>query len=126
MSPDPSYWLALYDDCPWDHLNEARRLDPAHGPTRAAVASFTLLAIHHNQHELPSGYLNCDPTDDLARLDEIEALVDEAVEPRARQAIQDEIRMLRASAKRWIRLRAELRGLDWEARKAIWLRPAQE
>ncbi len=118
-NPEPHFWLGLYGQDGWSSLQEAIRLDPAHGPTRAAVAAMTLLDINYNQHELPSGYLG-DPVADLATLTEVEALVAEAVDPGVRQSFERQTSAHRVVAEDWIRLCGQLKGLDWEARNTIW------
>jgi hypothetical protein len=120
-NPEPHFWLALYDhdEHPEPGLRETLRLDPAYGPARAALAQHILQCIKFNQHELPSGYLG-KPADDLIDLGEAQALVAESVEPPVRACVEEQISILRANADDWLRLSGELKGLDWNARTAIW------
>lgn len=85
-NPEPCFWIALYDEDLWSYLQEARRLDPMHGPTCEAVVVQNIRGIEYNQHELPSGYLD-DPADDLTTLTEAEVLLAHAVDPRVRQTL---------------------------------------
>ncbi len=121
LNPEPHFWLALYDhdENPVSSLREALRLDPAYGPARAALAEHILEYIKYNQHELPSGYLG-NPADDLIALGEAQVLVAESVESSIRACVEEQILTLRAIAEDWIRLSGQLKGLDWDARTAIW------
>jgi hypothetical protein len=120
-NPEPHFWLALYDhnEHPARNLREAIRLDPDYGPARLALAQHILKYIEYNQHELPSGYLG-DPADDLIALSEALVLVAESVEPPIRARLEEQILLRRAIAEDWGRLSGQLKGLDWNARTAIW------
>ena len=73
-NPEPCFWIALYEEDFWSNLQEARRLDPMHGPSNEAFVVQNIRGIEYNQHELPSGYID-DPADDLITLTEAEVLV---------------------------------------------------
>ncbi len=120
-NPESHFWLALYDhdEHPERGLREALRLDPAYGPARAALAEHIVQYIKGNQHELPSGYLG-NPANDLVTLGKTHALVAESVEPPVRIRLEEQILALRATAENWLRLSGQLKGLDCEARSAIW------
>jgi hypothetical protein len=120
-NPEPHFWLALYNhnENPEPSLREAIRLDPAYGPARAALAQVILKEIEYNQHELPSGYLG-NPADDLIALSEAQVLVAESVESPVRVRQEEQILILRAVSEDWIRLSGQLKGLDRNARTAIW------
>lgn len=101
-NPDPHFWLGIYaaygaDDVPAVSLREAIRLDPAHGPARAALIGHILDAVGYAQHELPSGYLG-KPEDDLVSLNEAEALLTEAVDPAVKKLLLERISSLRTAA----------------------------
>ena len=118
-NPEPHFWAGLYDENPMPSLREAIRLDPAHGPARAATGWLILNAVDHAQHGLPSGYLG-DPVDDLSSLREAEALVDQAVDQGVRNSLEPHLSKLREAAEDWIRLRDQMRGLNQSSRNAIW------
>jgi hypothetical protein len=121
LNPEPHFWLALYDHDgdSASSLREALRLDPAYGPARAALAEEILQYIKYTQHELPSGYLG-NPADDLIALGEAQILVADSVEAPVRACLEQKILDLRTIAEDWVRLSGQLKGLDWEARTAIW------
>ena len=120
-NPEPYFWLALYDHNghPERGLREAIRLDAAYGPARAALAQHILKCIEYNQHELPSGYLG-NPVDDLIALNEAHVLVAESVKPPVRASLEEQILLFRTIAEDWVRLSGQLKGLDRNARTAIW------
>jgi hypothetical protein len=118
-NPEPHFWLALYDHNEHARLREALRLDPAYGPARAALAESTVRYVQYNQHELPAGYLG-HPDDDLIALAEAQVLTAESVEPPVRARLKEQILLLRTAAEDWIRLSGQLKGLDWDARTAVW------
>jgi hypothetical protein len=118
-NPEPHFWLALYDHNEHASLREALRLDPAYGPARAALAESTVRCVQYNQHELPAGYLG-NPADDLIALGEAQVLAAESVEPPVRARLKEQILLLRTAAEDWVRLSGQLKGLDWDARTAIW------
>lgn len=97
--PDPHFCLGVYgvDELPSVNLREAIRLDPAHGPARAALIGLVLDAVGYAQHELPSGYLG-EPADDLVNLDEAEALLTDAVDPAVKKLLLERISSLRTAA----------------------------
>jgi hypothetical protein len=116
---EPHFWVGIYGSDGRSSLREPVRLDPAHGPSRAALAIRLLRAVDYAQHELPSGYIG-DPADDLITLTEAESLVAEAADPVVRSSLEEQISALRATAEDWIRLRGQLTGLDWASRKSFW------
>ncbi len=104
-NPDPHFWLGLYapfraNETPAISLRKAVRLDPNHGPARAALVGHILDAVSYAQHELPSGYVG-KPADDLINLNEAEALLTEAVEPHVRALLVARISALRVAAENW-------------------------
>jgi hypothetical protein len=120
-NPEPYFWLALYDhrEHPAPRLREALRLDPTHGPARAALAQHIVQYVRSNQHELPAGYLGS-PTDDLIALGDAQVLAAESIEPTVRARLDEQVLLLRTAAEDWVRLSGRLKGLDWDARTAIW------
>jgi hypothetical protein len=120
-NPEPHFWLGLYDhrEHPEPMLREALRLDPAYDPARTALAQHIVQHVKSNQHELPAGYLGS-PADDLVALGEAQLLAAESIEPTVRARLNEQILLLRAAADDWVRLSGELKGLDWDARTAIW------
>ncbi len=118
-NPEPRFWLGLYGESPTLWLRQAMSLDPAHGPARAALADLIVTGVEYAQHELPAGYLG-EPADDLNELMEAKELVAEAVDLPLRTRLMQKILALESNAQHWIELRDKLRGLDWNARCAIW------
>jgi hypothetical protein len=106
---EPRFWLGLYGKTPWQDLREAVRLDPAHGPARAALGWLTLDAVEYNQHELPLFYIG-DPARDLADLAEAEALVAQCGEEALRTSLEPKLSDLRRVAADWIERGGDVRG----------------
>jgi hypothetical protein len=109
-NPDPHFWLGIYgvyraDDLPAVSLQEAIRLNPAHGPARAALIGHILDAVSYAQHELPSGYLG-EPADDLVSLNEAEAFLTDAIEPPVKKLLLERISRLRSAAKTFAGMKA--------------------
>ncbi len=118
-SPEPHFWLTLYDSIPWEHVREALRLDPNYSPACAAKIELILAGVEYDQHELPFAHLD-DPVEDLNCLREAEKLAVHVDDTLAQATMYQKIALLRTTAEDWIKLRDKLKGLDWEARSSIW------
>ena len=123
---EPYFQLGLFrtfalDEHPSINLREAMRLDPSHARAHEALARFIIEAIGGSQHELPSGYLG-DPADDLLSLKEVETLLDNRIDANVRRLLDERVSRLRMDAEDWIRLRSQMKGLDWESRVSLWSR----
>ncbi len=86
---------------------------------RSALACFIVNGVEYDQHELPSGYLG-DPFDDLQSLKEARELAAQAIPLSLRATLVEKVTTLEADANDWIRLRDQMRGLDWDTRLSIW------